>query len=69
VSELKNGDIVELKSGGPKMTIDFIGHVGDPQKADCSWFKGDAHHSGTFPVTSLKPYVARKRASTKIAFS
>jgi uncharacterized protein YodC (DUF2158 family) len=36
------GDVVRLKSGGPKMTVDYIGPrytpTGDPE-ARCSWFE------------------------------
>jgi uncharacterized protein YodC (DUF2158 family) len=56
--EIKIGDIVHLKSGGPDMTVDDIapgGVVGSgPMSAWCTWFdsKGE-ENKGTFPLTSL----------------
>jgi len=65
MDELKNGDVVELKSGGPRMTIDLIGHIGEPQTADCSWFEGGRRHTGKFPITSLKSYVEQEVQTIK----
>jgi uncharacterized protein YodC (DUF2158 family) len=51
---IKVGDVVQLKSGGPKMTVTSLGQDGGVLSAWCSWF--DAKHkecSGVFPVTSL----------------
>jgi uncharacterized protein YodC (DUF2158 family) len=54
VSEFKAGDVVQLKSGGPKMNklVTWQGVV----SAACDWFVGSAQEqqSGTFPLTSLK---------------
>ena len=49
---LKVGDIVQLKSGGPKMTVqsgteEEEGHVW------CQWFAGSKLEQGRFPVESL----------------
>lgn len=59
---LKVGDIVELRSGGPKMTVAAV-------KADrvfCVWFnrKDDYHEEqkGEFLVPTLKVYRARAAA-------
>ena len=35
--EFKPGDVVQLKSGGPKMTYEGEGQLGD---ALCTWFDG-----------------------------
>lgn len=53
------GDIVELKSGGPDMTVNSIGHTGmssqGPLSAWCSWFVAKTEEKkGVFPLTSLK---------------
>jgi uncharacterized protein YodC (DUF2158 family) len=53
------GDIVELKSGGPDMTVNSIGHTSmsgqGPLSAWCSWFDAKAEEKkGVFPLTSLK---------------
>jgi len=40
--EFKLGDLVQLKSGGPMMTVDYIGpHMagGSRDEALCSWFE------------------------------
>jgi uncharacterized protein YodC (DUF2158 family) len=56
--EIKVGDVVQLKSGGPNMTVNEIGKPGmggtGPLSAWCSWFdsKGE-EKKGTFPLTSL----------------
>ena len=56
--DFKAGDTVELKSGGPKMTIDRIGKKFASEShnsAYCSWFdeKKKQEH-GWFALTSLK---------------
>ncbi len=56
VSEFKAGDVVQLKSGGPKMTIDKLVTWQGVASAACDWFVGSAQEqqSGTFALTSLK---------------
>lgn len=49
------GDVVQLKSGGPLMTIGSIGRSGDSITAFCAWFSDDGQawdHS--FPLDCLK---------------
>lgn len=56
MADFNPGDVVQLKSGGPKMTIsklfEFQGHM----EAGCDWFEGTKQQSGSFPVTSLKHF-------------
>jgi uncharacterized protein YodC (DUF2158 family) len=52
--ELKAGDVVELKSGGPEMTISSIGDLRGEVRARCDWFEGSTSKYGSFPVTSLR---------------
>lgn len=47
---MKAGDTVQLKSGGPTMTIREI----VDQTAVCNWFEGHKSHHGTYPLVSLK---------------
>lgn len=53
--ELKAGDIVVLKSGGPKMTIEWFGTYSGVAKAQCTWFEGAKKSSELFAVNSLEP--------------
>ena len=48
----KPGDTVQLKSGGPKMTIYNI----DGSEAFCSWFEGNKRERGRFELTSLEKF-------------
>lgn len=58
--DFKNGDIVQLKSGGPKMTIISIGEYTSlgGTGANCSWFIQDKapwkKDSDVFPLHALK---------------
>lgn len=55
MAELKAGDTVQLKSGGPVMTIDQIATKSgrpDPH-AWCQWFEKTKLSTGVFPVSSL----------------
>ncbi len=53
-NKLKIGDIVQLKSGGPEMTVQR-----EPSELNnyytCQWFAGKKLESGTFKEDSLKP--------------
>ena len=50
MNDFKRGDVVMLKSGGPKMTIDQI----EANQVWCDWFEGSKKISDTFPPTSLE---------------
>jgi uncharacterized protein YodC (DUF2158 family) len=54
----KPGDIVQLKSGGPAMTISSSGS-GDAYI--CEWFKGASKERAHFSEATLQPYVAPKK--------
>jgi uncharacterized protein YodC (DUF2158 family) len=55
MAEIKAGDIVQLKSDGPKMTVSKIWQGTDNiPMARCDWFSGTAQVYGSFPLTSLK---------------
>lgn len=47
----KIGDIVQLKSGGPKMTVVQEGSAGSVW---CSWFAGAKHERASFHVNALQ---------------
>jgi uncharacterized protein YodC (DUF2158 family) len=46
---LKVGDVVQLKSGGPMMTISWI----EDDQAYCEWFDGKKPMGQKFLLTSL----------------
>jgi uncharacterized protein YodC (DUF2158 family) len=50
MTEFKVGEIVQLKSGGPRMTV-RNGDVGG--EVQCQWFAGSKLDSGFFPRESL----------------
>jgi uncharacterized protein YodC (DUF2158 family) len=62
VSDIKEGDTVRLKSGGPIMTVMFLtagayAKETDPKdKANCKWFPDNAKkpESETFPLSALE---------------
>jgi uncharacterized protein YodC (DUF2158 family) len=55
VSNFKAGDVVQLKSGGPLMTIKEVGEfAGYNQGVRCVWFAGSKMQTGIFDSASLK---------------
>ncbi len=56
--EIKIGTVVQLKSGGPKMTVQDIGdyalNAGAENGALCVWFAGDDNKSEAFDIQALK---------------
>lgn len=43
------GDVVQLKSGGPLMTISWV----ENGSAYCEWFDDKKNTGASFPITSL----------------
>ena len=59
------GDIVQLKSGGPAMTISEITTqfgTGASKGYQCEWFKGASNERADFAEETLQLYVAPKKA-------
>jgi uncharacterized protein YodC (DUF2158 family) len=55
MNEFKPGDVVVLKSGGPKMTVAQAGYDNyNRPTVWCDWFEGHKKVSATFPPTSLE---------------
>jgi uncharacterized protein YodC (DUF2158 family) len=68
------GDIVQLKSGGPRMTVESVGqrHMTGEDAVWCVWFetvgKKQVHKRETFaPVVLFKP--GSRQAATFATFS
>ena len=56
------GDVVQLNSGGPKMTVEKMRQDGN---VDCVWFDGTAQKYGTFHANALKHYESPQGQSTR----
>jgi len=55
MSELKKGDVVVLKSGGPRMTIRDTGNYGTIENgAYCVWFDGKKKYEDVFDIDTIK---------------
>ncbi len=53
MAELKVGDVVQLKSGGPRMTV--VCTKSNPAGASCTWFDQAEAKSSRFPLGTLEP--------------
>jgi uncharacterized protein YodC (DUF2158 family) len=53
VTEFEVGDLVRLKSGGPRMTV--VGRMWGSDQLLCNWFEGVRSHAGSFPAKALAP--------------
>ena len=53
---IKPGDVVQLKSGGPAMTVSKVGTLRGTPSAWCNWFEGVKIHSKAFSLASLIPH-------------
>jgi uncharacterized protein YodC (DUF2158 family) len=64
--EFKVGDTVQLKSGGPNMTVtklpdpEGFGELGDGE-VNCMWFAGAKRERGSFPPEALVPVTDGKK--------
>jgi uncharacterized protein YodC (DUF2158 family) len=58
ISQIKPGSIVQLKSGGPTMTVNWVEEYQGVVRAFCEWFVQDGppwkKEGAIFPLTSLK---------------
>ena len=58
-NKYKPGDIVQLKSGGPSMTVSKADTDGEGYW--CEWFKGASKERAHFEEETLKVYEAPKK--------
>ncbi len=60
-NKFKVGDVVQLKSGGPDMTVnDVPGSYAEYYH--CQWFAGKKLESGNFPENSIQPAAGKADA-------
>jgi len=59
-SKFSPGDIVQLKSGGPAMTISSVNLLDGEEGMTyrCKWFKGASKETADFTEDTLKNFVA-----------
>ena len=62
--KFSSGEVVQLKSGGPAMTIsEVLKDMGNPTgKYRCKWFKGASNEVAVFEEETLQTFVAPKKA-------
>ncbi len=58
--EFKIGDVVQLKSGGPRMSVDRIEPGGI---VHCSWFDKTERRADMFNAVTLRPAAERAAVS------
>jgi uncharacterized protein YodC (DUF2158 family) len=52
-SKFKTGDLVQLKSGGPVMTVAELDNLSSGKSYWCHWFAGKKLEKGKVPEKSL----------------
>ena len=65
---MKRGDVVQLRSGGPRMVIREIGDdLGSHDKIYCNWFNLDLGkcHEATFYEEQLELFTERNKLEIK----
>lgn len=74
MADFQPGEMVRLKSGGPRMTIDDIGDYspmgvgGEPHKAKCSWFdEKNKRMTDLFALHTLEKIEDRPTSSLRIS--
>jgi uncharacterized protein YodC (DUF2158 family) len=55
MADIKAGDVVVLKSGGPDMTVQKVGEWNGSMTAWCQWFDEKKPQADRFELSSLKP--------------
>ena len=48
------GDVVRLKSGGPRMTVAEVGDIEGQPTVLCTWFENDKQEQSTFHPATLE---------------
>ncbi len=63
--QITAGIVVQLKSGGPHMTVSRIRELNGETRVDCDWFEGTKAQHGTFPPASLKVVTEERTTSVE----
>ena len=63
IMNLKIGDVVKLKSGGPAMTVELISRWDGIEKARCQWFSGDKVEQNVFTEEMLEKLPAQAKVA------
>lgn len=62
-AKFSTGDVVQLKSGGPAMTIsEFLTDHSKSPRYRCKWFKGASYETNVFEEETLQSYVQPKKS-------
>jgi uncharacterized protein YodC (DUF2158 family) len=56
IHEFEAGDVVQLKSGGPKMTVELLTNEDGNVIVHCSWFEKSTLHQKDFNAKLLAQY-------------
>ena len=56
-NEFNVGDVVMLKAGGPRMTVESIGSTPDEKAVNCVWFDGSKRVRRSFDAAVLEKKV------------
>ena len=51
--EFKKGDVVQLKAGGPKMTVLIVRTFTGTTQVDCEWLVDDKPQRSSYPPEAL----------------
>ena len=62
MAQIKVGDVVKLKSGGPKMTVEST--ESNPAGFLCTWFDGADKKSSCFQPDALEPVGKKAKKAT-----
>jgi uncharacterized protein YodC (DUF2158 family) len=62
MEDFEIGDVVQLRSGGPKMTVNSLVSNGD---VVCQWFECDDVHEENFPKEALKKVEQVERGGSR----
>ncbi len=53
MEDIKEGCIVWLKSGSPRVTVEKVGEFSGALKANCIWFENGNRREELYPLTVL----------------